>query len=89
LETLVALSLAYQLTRRSEFAKWYKIVHDWSWEHFHDKVDGEWFGYLNRRGEVLLELKVGNLGNWSNEKGREVERILSRSTCNVVVCEYL
>jgi len=58
-ETLVALSLAYQLTGREEFAKWYELVHEWSWKHFHDEKHGEWFGYLNRRGEVLLELKGG------------------------------
>jgi len=58
-ETLVALSLAYQLTNREEFAKWYELVHEWSWSHFHDTKHGEWFGYLNRRGEVLLELKGG------------------------------
>jgi N-acylglucosamine 2-epimerase len=58
-EALVALSQAYLLTDRQEFAHWYKKVHEWTWEHFADREHGEWFGYLNRRGEVLLNLKGG------------------------------
>jgi N-acylglucosamine 2-epimerase len=58
IESLIALSLAYLLTRRPEFAQWYHKVHTYSWIHFHDRK-GEWFGYLNRRGEVLLNLKGG------------------------------
>jgi N-acylglucosamine 2-epimerase len=34
-------------------------VHDYTWQHFKDKAYGEWFGYLNRQGEVLLDLKGG------------------------------
>ena len=29
------------------------------WTHFKDPKYPEWFGYLNRRGEVLLPLKGG------------------------------
>ena len=29
------------------------------WSHFKDREYPEWFGYLNRRGEVLLPLKGG------------------------------
>jgi len=31
-----------------------------TWAHFPDPTHGEWFGYLNRRGEPLLTLKGGN-----------------------------
>jgi N-acylglucosamine 2-epimerase len=34
-------------------------LHDYTWSHFADPEYGEWFGYLNRRGEVLLDLKGG------------------------------
>ena len=59
LESLVALLKAYALTKRPDCLAWYDKVHDYSWEHFPDPEHGEWFGYLNRRGEVLLSLKGG------------------------------
>ncbi len=58
-ETLVALLMAYRLTGRQECWDWYEKVHAYSWSHFSDAEQGEWFGYLNRRGEVLLDLKGG------------------------------
>jgi N-acylglucosamine 2-epimerase len=59
LESLVALAMAYRLTGRSDCWEWYQKLHDYTWEHFADKEHGEWFGYLNRQGEVLLNLKGG------------------------------
>ncbi len=59
LESLVALAMAYRLTGRSDCWDWYQKLHDYTWEHFADKEHGEWFGYLNRQGEVLLNLKGG------------------------------
>jgi N-acylglucosamine 2-epimerase len=59
LESLVALAMAYRLTQREECWEWYQKLHDYSWSHFADPEFGEWFGYLNRRGEVLLNLKGG------------------------------
>jgi N-acylglucosamine 2-epimerase len=58
-ETLVCLAKAYQLTGREECRQWFDRVHDYTWKHFRDESYGEWFGYLNRRGEVLLPLKGG------------------------------
>jgi N-acylglucosamine 2-epimerase len=59
LETLVALAMGYCLTQREACWDWYQRVHDYSWNHFADPEHGEWFGYLNRRGEVFLNLKGG------------------------------
>ncbi|MDJ0897330.1 MAG: AGE family epimerase/isomerase [Xenococcus sp. MO_188.B8] len=59
LESLVALAMGYGLTKREECWQWYQKVHDYTWQHFPDLEYGEWFGYLNRRGEVLLNLKGG------------------------------
>jgi N-acylglucosamine 2-epimerase len=59
LETLVALAMGDRLTHRPECWEWFQKVHDYSWSHFADPEYGEWFGYLNRRGEVLLNLKGG------------------------------
>ncbi len=58
-ESLVALAKAYQLTHNERCADWFEKVHQYTWKHFRDPEYGEWFGYLNRRGEVLLDLKGG------------------------------
>ena len=59
LETLVALAMACRSTGREECRQWFETVHEYTWNHFPDPAYGEWFGYLNRRGERLLELKGG------------------------------
>jgi len=59
LETLVALIMGYSITRRKECLEWFEILHDYTWNRFPDPECGEWYGYLNRRGEVLLTLKGG------------------------------
>ena len=58
-ETLVALAKGYKLTGDERCAQWFQKVHNYTWKHFRDEEYGEWFGYLNRRGEVLLPLKGG------------------------------
>lgn len=59
LEALVALAMGYRFTGRNACWDWYQRLHDYTWPHFADPDYGEWFGYLNRRGEVLLNLKGG------------------------------
>ncbi|MDR0505684.1 MAG: AGE family epimerase/isomerase [Dysgonamonadaceae bacterium] len=59
IETLIALAKAYKLTGNEECSRWFEIVHDYTWKHFKDTEYPEWFGYLNRQGEVLLNLKGG------------------------------
>ena len=59
LEALVALAMAYHLTGRQVCWNWYQKVHEYAWTHFADPDYGEWYGYLDRRGEVLLNLKGG------------------------------
>jgi N-acylglucosamine 2-epimerase len=59
LESLVALAMGYRLTRRKSCWEWYQKMHDYAWSHFADPEYGEWFGYLDRRGQVLLNLKGG------------------------------
>jgi N-acylglucosamine 2-epimerase len=58
-ETLVALAMGYRLTGDQRCWEWYQRIHEYTWSHFADPEQGEWFGYLNRRGEVLLNLKGG------------------------------
>lgn len=59
IETMISMLKGYQLTGSEECLEWFKRVHDYVWTHFKDPECPEWFGYLNRRGEVLLSLKGG------------------------------
>lgn len=59
LEALLAMLMGYALTGRDICWQWFEKLHDYTWSHFPDPQYGEWFGYLNRRGEVLLSLKGG------------------------------
>ena len=59
LETLVALLMGFNLTQRQECWQWFERVHDYTWNNFTDSEYGEWFGYLSRQGELLLNLKGG------------------------------
>ncbi|MCE5348253.1 MAG: AGE family epimerase/isomerase [Bacteroidales bacterium] len=59
IETLISMLKGYQLTGSKDCLKWFEIVHEYTWDHFKDKEYPEWYGYLNRRGEVLLPLKGG------------------------------
>lgn len=59
-EALVCMAKAYQLTGNEACQKWFVKLHEYTWNRFRDQqLGGEWFGYLNRRGEVLLPLKGG------------------------------
>ncbi len=59
IETLISLLKGYSFTKSQECLDWYQKVHDYTWKHFKDDEYPEWYGYLNRRGEVLLPLKGG------------------------------
>jgi len=59
IETLISLLKGYQLTGSQECLEWFEKVHTYTWEHFKDPNYPEWWGYLNRQGEVLLDLKGG------------------------------
>lgn len=59
IETLICMSKGYLLTGSEECLVWFERVHEYTWSHFKDSEYPEWFGYLNRRGEVLLPLKGG------------------------------
>ena len=59
IETLISLLKGYQLTGSKECLKWFEKVHEYTWSHFKDQEYPEWWGYLNRQGEVLLPLKGG------------------------------
>lgn len=58
-ETLISLAKGYLHTGNAECWTWFQQLHEYTWGHFVDEKHGEWFGYLNRQGEVLLSLKGG------------------------------
>ena len=59
IETMISLIKGYALTGNRDCLDWFEKVQEYTWNHFSDPDYGEWFGYLNRRGEVLLPLKGG------------------------------
>ncbi|MBR6700064.1 MAG: AGE family epimerase/isomerase, partial [Bacteroidaceae bacterium] len=59
IETLITMIKGYELTGSEECLAWFERIHDYVWNHFMDPEHPEWFGYLNRQGEVLLTLKGG------------------------------
>lgn len=59
IESLISTLKGYQLTGSTECLQWAEKLHDYTWQHFRDPEYPEWFGYLNRQGEVLLPLKGG------------------------------
>jgi N-acylglucosamine 2-epimerase len=59
METIISLLKGFLLTGDKRCWEWFEKVHAYTWKHFPDPKNGEWWGYLNRRGEVLLPLKGG------------------------------
>lgn len=59
IETLITMIKGYQLTGNKKCLEWFERVHNYVWNHFVDEEYPEWYGYLNRQGEVLLPLKGG------------------------------
>ncbi len=59
IESAIAMLKGYQLTGNEKCLEWFLKLDAYIWDNFKDKEYPEWFGYLNRRGEVLLPLKGG------------------------------
>lgn len=59
IEALVSLAKGYKLTGNARCLEWFNKIDMYTWNHFPDPEYGEWFGYLNRRGDVILQLKGG------------------------------
>ncbi|XP_067683383.1 N-acylglucosamine 2-epimerase-like isoform X2 [Haliotis asinina] len=58
-EAMIAFLMAYKATRDEEHLHKFQRVFKYSYSHFVDHCYGDWFGYLNRRGEVKLNFKGG------------------------------
>lgn len=59
IESAITMLKGYHLTGNEKCLEWFLKLDAYLWDNFKDKEYPEWFGYLNRRGEVLLPLKGG------------------------------
>ena len=59
-EAIYALVLAYTLSGEERWLRWLEQVDAYTFAHFVDQEQGEWFGYCDRRGELALSSKGGN-----------------------------
>ena len=59
-ETIIATLLAYTITGDEKYKQMHEQIHEYAYNNFHDKENGEWFGYLHRDGRVAQTAK-GNL----------------------------
>lgn len=59
-ETMIATLYAHLLTGEEKYFNWHEQIREYAYAHFHDKKNGEWFGYLHRDGRVAQTAK-GNL----------------------------
>ena len=59
-EVIIATLLAYVITGNPKYMDWHEQVRTWAYDHFHDKIHGEWYGYLHRDGTIAQTAK-GNL----------------------------
>jgi N-acylglucosamine 2-epimerase len=58
-EAIISLLKGYYHTGDIRCWQWFEKVHAYTWKHFVDNRNGEWFGYLNRQGKVLIQAKGG------------------------------
>ena len=59
IESAIAMIKGYQLTGNKKCLEWFEKLDEYMWSRFKDPLHPERFGYLNRRGEMLLPLKGG------------------------------
>ncbi len=59
-ETIIACLYAYLATGDEEYLYRHQRISEWTYAHFPDREQGEWYGYLHRDGTVAQPAK-GNL----------------------------
>ena len=59
-EAIYALVLACAQTGEDRWLRWLQQVDAYTYDHFVDREHGEWFGYLDRRGDLALTSKGGS-----------------------------
>ena len=59
IEAAIAMIKGYQLTGNKKALEWFVKLDEYLWSKFKDEEFPEWFGYLDRRGNILIPLKGG------------------------------
>ncbi|KAM4609628.1 N-acylglucosamine 2-epimerase [Polymixia lowei] len=58
-EALIAFLMAYSQTKNPTLLERFSQVYEYTFSHFSDAKNGEWFGYLTQEGKVALDFKGG------------------------------
>ncbi len=58
-EAMIALAMSYTHTHDPRFLSWMTRLDEYISKHYRDDEHGEWFGYLNRQGQRILDIKGG------------------------------
>ncbi|XP_032377567.1 N-acylglucosamine 2-epimerase [Etheostoma spectabile] len=58
-EALIAFLMAYSQTQKPQLLETFSQVYEYTFNHFPDTKNGEWFGYLTQEGRVTLDFKGG------------------------------
>ncbi|CAL8264125.1 unnamed protein product [Lota lota] len=58
-EALIALLMAYNNTKKPTLLDRFSEVYEYTFSHFSDPENGEWFGYLTQEGKVAMDFKGG------------------------------
>ena len=59
LETMIATLMAYEVTKDPNWWNTFEEVANYSFETFSDPINGEWYGYVSRTGELINRWKGG------------------------------
>ncbi|MDG5799158.1 AGE family epimerase/isomerase [Marinilabiliaceae bacterium ANBcel2] len=59
IEAMIAMLKGFYHTGHPQCRDWFEKVFDYSWSRFRDDKYGEWYGYLDRYGNIQLNLKGG------------------------------
>ncbi|MFA6568174.1 MAG: AGE family epimerase/isomerase [Victivallales bacterium] len=57
-EAAIAALYAYRLSGKKSFLERFKDIDRWSWKNFRDPEYGEWFGYVDKKGNVCHAFKA-------------------------------
>ncbi|XP_063427778.1 N-acylglucosamine 2-epimerase-like [Mytilus trossulus] len=58
-EAMISFLMAYKHTKNVKHLDIFAQIFDYSYSHFVDKEQGEWYGYLDREGKVKIRSKGG------------------------------